>query len=714
MPGVIIPCVLTILGVILFLRLDVVVGQAGLPGAIFIIVLAHIITLATAISLAAITTNQNVGGGGAYFIISRSLGIESGGTIGLVLFFSLAVSVALYVIGFTSALWEVIPHFLPFKLLAIIVTLAVFVVTYISTNLSVRIQLIILACLALSLLSFYIGALLKSGAFDTVPNMIAHQPEGGTIWLSFALFFPAVTGIMAGVSMSGDLKDPRHDIPKGTFIAIAATFVVYITVAILLAGLASPDELESGRMTLSQIAVFSPLIYLGVLAATISSALTSILGAPRVLQALALDKVFPALKWAAKGSGSKNEPRRALMITTVVALVCIIFGDLDIIATVITMFFLITYGTINLAAFTEIVTNNPSFRPEFRYFHWSIALAGFLGCVLAMFLISYIWCIVAWFIVFRIYRHLEKKGLNASWGDVRSGLYLAIIRTMLNLLGRRSIQHKNWRPHIIVFSGAPHTRRSLIRIAGRLEGNYGLLTVASILEGDIEEKLKERESLRNELAEELSSLGYQGFCEAVVAPNLFDGLLGFIQGHNFGPVRSNTVMMGWMTDPSKYASFAELIRKISRLGKTITLCRPAPEGSNRRTKPYIDIWWRGLWNGGTMLLFAYLLQRSSALSRPAIRINRVVAAGNRKQALDEMNELLVRSRIDAEIGIHISGGSFKDILTEVSKNSRLTILGMGKIPTDNPSSFFDNYDELLEGLGDVLLVRSSEELDIRA
>jgi amino acid transporter len=353
--GVFTPCVLMILGVILFLRLGQVVGQAGLLDCLAIILFAHLISLLTALSLASLATNTRVRGGGAYYLISRSLGVEYGGAIGPVFYLALATSVALYVIGFTEAInWLQPDVALPFRPIASVVLLLVFVCVYVGADWTIKLQYLILGVIALALVSFAAGAW-PALSIDTLKsNLEPDYAADGSIFTAYALFFPAVTGIMAGANLSGDLEAPGTSIPRGTLTAIGVTGAIYVIVAVVLAAAADRTALHGNAFILGSMAWSPVLVGAGVLAATLSSALSSMMGAPRVLQALARDGVLRPLAPFARSNGRNREPRRAIAVTFVIAEAGVLLGDLDTIAPLITMFFLITYGAINLSCFYEL------------------------------------------------------------------------------------------------------------------------------------------------------------------------------------------------------------------------------------------------------------------------------------------------------------------------------------------------------------------------
>ncbi len=380
--GVFTPNVLTILGIILFLRAGWVVGQTGLIGALIIVATANAISFLTGLSLSAIATSMNVRAGGNYYIISRTLGLEIGGAIGIPLYLSQAISIAFYVIGFTESI-QAVAFFQQFdpRLIATVVVIIFAGIAWIGADFALKIQYFILAILVGALISFFTGGWDSIGA----PTLVANYSPNVTFWLVFAVFFPAVTGIEVGTSMSGDLKNPSHSIPVGTIASIVVTAIVYFVAIYWFSTHATPDELINNSFVMRDVARWPFLIFLGVWAATLSSALGSIMAAPRTLQAIAKDDVLPRMLTAQLGS--PTEPRLAVLVSGVIAVIVIWAGDLNFVAPIITMFFLNTYGMTNLVAGIERLVGNPSFRPRF-HIHWSVSILGALGCYGAMFLIN--------------------------------------------------------------------------------------------------------------------------------------------------------------------------------------------------------------------------------------------------------------------------------------------------------------------------------------
>ncbi|MGD2071434.1 MAG: Na-K-Cl cotransporter, partial [Gemmatimonadota bacterium] len=458
--GVFTPSILTILGVIMYLRFGWVVGNVGLIGALLIVTLSTSITFLTGLSIAAIATDQRVRTGGAYYMISRSLGIETGGAVGIPLYLAQGLSVALYTVGFAESVANVFPS-VDQRTVGLITTVLVAGLALTSAKAAIRAQYVIMAAIAVSLVSLVVGSPLE-GTTVEMWGVPAHRSV--PFWQVFAVFFPAVTGIMAGVNMSGDLENPGRAIPRGTFWAIGVGYVIYMGLPVLLASRADASTLVADPLVMRRIAWWGDAILLGVWGATLSSAVGSILGAPRVLQALARDGVLPRpLRWLGTGSGDQDTPRLGTLLTLGIALVAVWFGNLNVIAPILTMFFLTTYGVLNIAAGIERFLGSPSFRPQFRV-HWGFSLLGAFGCAAVMFLVNAVATVVAVIFVIAVFLWLERRGLEAAWGDVRRGLWMALTRTGLLRLPTE-LDPRNWRPHFLVLSGAPTRRWHLVELA---------------------------------------------------------------------------------------------------------------------------------------------------------------------------------------------------------------------------------------------------------
>ena len=714
--GVFTPCTLTILGVIMFLRFGYVVGNAGLMWALAILFAAKAITVLTTLSLSAIATNTQIKGGGAYFLISRSLGIEYGGAIGVVFFLAQAISVAMYVIGFTEAFEAIFGDVIPFKLVAVVTNLVVFVCVFIGAGWTIKVQYFILATLIASLVSFFVGGMDSFNWGNVSNNMNPSYVNKETLFTMFALFFPAVTGIMAGANMSGDLKNPASSIPKGTLWSIAATAGIYAVMALFLAGTRTSAELTSNNMIVSEISRWPVLITAGVFAATLSSALGSMMGAPRILQALARDNIFPSLKVFGIGSGESNEPRRAVVLTFILSTICIVLADLNTIAPLITMAFMITYGTINLATFYEAVTGNPSYRPTFKYSHWSTSLLGAIGCIGVMFFINWQWALISIFIMAAIYFFVYQKQVQSRWGDLNSGLLFERTRKNMLKLERMLYHPKNWRPMILVMSGAGWSRPDLAILGHWLTSGHGILNLGQVIQGEFEDRVDRIVHQEEILERFIVDEKLEAFPNIVAAPTVIDGIEYLVQCSGLGALRPNTLLLGWPDDTEKAEPLVASLRVISTLRKNIIIAKFEDTGDDPRIAPSgtIDVWWRGHQNGGLMLLFAHLLSQNPKWRNRTIRLMRVVGDEAAKdEVLNHLNGLAVQARINVETDVFISKHP-QDIIGKQSQNAAIVFLGFEMPEEGHEAKFYKQMEYLSERIPRVLFVNSTGDMTLES
>lgn len=428
-PGVFTPTVLTILGAIMYLRLGQVVGNAGLLGTILIILLAHVITVSTGLAVSSVVTNTRVGAGGAFAIISQSLGLEVGGSVGIPLFIAQGISVALYVLAFAEAWLRIFPTH-PILLVSVLTFVLVFGIAYVSAQFAARIQYLILGIVGLSLFSIFLASFPIAGRTGLTETAVLWGSfSDWNFWEAFAIFFPAVTGIMVGISLSGSLREPRRSIPLGTMSAIGLTMVVYLLLTYWLSRAASVTDLLTNSTILVDKAFWGWTILAGMLGATFSSALGSLVAAPRVMQALAQHNILPFSDYLAQET-EQGEPRQALYATGVIGLITLLIalasgGGLNAVASIITMFFLITYGMLNLVVLIEQMLSTVSFRPTFRVSR-VVPLIGVVGCLFVMFLINPVFSLVALVVVLLVYGYLMRRNLEYLPSDVRSGMFLSL------------------------------------------------------------------------------------------------------------------------------------------------------------------------------------------------------------------------------------------------------------------------------------------------
>ena len=704
--GVFTPSILTILGVIMYLRFGWVVANVGLIGTLIIVTLSTSITFLTGLSIASIATDQRVRIGGAYYMISRSLGIESGGAIGIPLYFAQALSVALYTVGFAESLVRVFPGFSE-KIIGVITTILVSILALASAKAAIRAQYVIMFGIVLSLLSLVFGTPLEGVTID-MWNARTAEPE--SFWVVFAVFFPAVTGIMAGVNMSGDLKTPKKIYPNRYVRCNWDWLFDLYDSSILLAMRADTNSLLNDPLVMRNISFWGDAILVGVWGATLSSAVGSILGAPRVLQALAKDQILPAfLSWLGKGSGEEETPRAGTIFTMTIALLAVWFGDLNLIAPVLTMFFLTTYGVLNVAAGTERFLGSPSFRPTFKV-HWFFSLLGALGCIAVMFLINAIATVVAFVFVGLIFAWLKRREMRSAWGDIGRGIWMAVIRAGLM---RLSEDHdaKNWRPNPLVLAGSPTKRWHLIDFANTITHDRGLLSVASLIpEGTM--SMEQKQSMTNNIREFLSKRGIQGLVKVIAAEDRFQGVINLVQSFGLGALEPNTIILGDSEDPKFRPDFCRMITKFHEFQRNVLIVRKGNGELAFRNRKRIDVWWGGLkGNGGLMMILAYLMNSSLDWRDAEVHIKMMVQDEEavepaRENILSLLEEIRIRSVVDI---IPAKSRTFDQVLKQYSMNADLVFLGLAK-PQKDFESYYEKVQKRIEGLPTTILSLAAQEV----
>ncbi len=704
--GVFVPNVLTILGVIMFLRTGWVVGNAGLVQALVLLCIAAGITLLTSLSLSAIATNTKVGGGGAYFLISRSLGLEIGGSIGVPLYLAQALSVAFYIIGFTESLQFLFPS-IDGNLVSTAVLSVLFVIAWLGADVAIKAQYFILGLLGLSLLSFFLG-------FDPLPdwkpNLEPAYEPGQDFWSVFAIYFPAVTGIMAGVSMSGDLKEPSRSIPRGTLWAVGVTFLVYVAQMTWFAMNAERGDLVENKLVMQDISVFPPLIFAGLWAATLSSALASLVAAPRTLQALSRDGVTP--RFIGRAFGQQQEPRIGLVLSVFLAQFCILKANLDLIAPVITMFFLTTYGMVNLAAGLERWVANPSYRPTFRV-HWLPSMIGAGGCAFVMFVLNPLAFIVASVMILMLYLLLTQRRFQTAWGDTRSGFWFACTRQgLLRFSASRQHVH-NWRPVFLVLVGNPKTRQAMIQFANWIEARRGLLFLAQVVTGDWEKLVPRQAALQKSMEEFIRENRLSAVAKTVMTDDFERGVTTLLQVAGLGALQPNTVLMGWSDDAVKQHLFTRTVRRVLELKRNLIVFREATRPVDQ-LEPYIDIWWRAKENGSLMLTLAHLLQANRRWRDHTIRVIRIIRdEDGREEARLGTEKLLAEARFHAATEVVVS--QEKPLLTigRVSRRSAVCFVGVSMQVLEVGADPLADYSILVGALeGNLFLTKNWHDLEL--
>ncbi|XP_054710276.1 LOW QUALITY PROTEIN: solute carrier family 12 member 4-like [Uloborus diversus] len=786
--GVYLPCIQNILGVILFIRLGWIVGTAGVPLAFLIVFICCCVTFTTCISLSAIATNGIVPAGGSYFMISRSLGPEFGGAVGILFYLATSIAAAMYIIGAVEIFLNYIAPSLSlygdfrqdpnimyhnFRTYGTILLAIVGLIVFIGVKFVSKFAPIALFCVVISLISVFVGVftnfygndnteicvlgerLLGKGNYtcskdqnDTrslfhiycsvslnnselyscdpyfekseaklesaIPGLSSDalhtnipsrfRDDGAFISKSInwkddisygqktynqlmvdlttsvtvllAIFFPSCTGILAGSNRSGDLADAQRSIPAGTLAAQLTTSVIYLSSVILFGATFNNlflrdkfGESVGGGLAVADISWPHPfVVIIGSFLSTVGAGLQSLTGAPRLLQAIAKDQIIPFLK-IFKHSSSRNEPTRALFLTLFICEVGILIGNLDHIAPILTMFFLMCYMFVNLACALQSLLRTPNWRPRFRYYHWSLSMAGAILCIVVMFLSSWYYALTAIAIAGCVYKYIEYAGAEKEWGDGIRGLGLSAARYSLLKLEEGPPHTKNWRPQVLILCKLddelnPKYPR-LFSFASQLKAGKGLTIVCSVLEGAYEKMYSEAQAAKLSLKRAMDDEKVKGFSDVVVAKDLKEGICHFIQSAGLGGLKHNTVILGWPhgwrqnADEKQWQVFLNTIRSVSASKNALLV----PKGinlfpsSNDKVSGNIDIWWivHILFksnDGGLLMLLPFLLKQHKTWKNCKLRIFTVAQLeDNSIQMKKDLANFLYHLRIEADVEV---------------------------------------------------------------
>lgn len=710
--GVFTPSILTILGVIMYLRFGWVLGNVGLIPTLIIVTLSTCITFLTALSVSALATNMKVKGGGAYYIISRSFGIEAGTAIGLPLFLAQALGISFYIIGFSESIVQIIP-FLDIKSVGIITLIVLTLIAFKSTDLALKTQYIILILIVLSLISFFMGK--GENIVPISPGTVI--PDKEKFWIVFAVFFPAVTGILSGLSMSGDLKNPEKAIPWGTLAAVACSYAVYMVIPIFIVSVVHDSRiLLIDSMIMYKIARWGQFILAGLWGAALSSAMGSILGAPRTLQAIAQDGVIFHI--IGKGFGVKQEPQIAMFISFFIALAGIAAGDLNAIAPVLSMFFLTTYGLLNLSAGFGRLINSPSWRPKFRI-HWGLSFAGAFGCFAAMFMINPGATFIAIFISIGVYAVMKRRRFKARWGDMKYGILMLMIQFALHRLSKKKPNVETWRPNILVLSGSPTQRWHLIEVANAISQGYGLLTVAAVLpEKHI--SYQRKESMEEAISNYLEERKVRALVKVYPSDTLLKGISSLIKGYGFGSVEPNTILIGETADDSNLISYTEMIRMVYKNRRNVVIIKENKMERDDIKKRRIDVWWgqKGN-NAGLILALAHLLSTSPLWQNSQLFLKTIVSTSDDRSDTEKgLLRFLEQGRLNAQAkAVEMYASGLFDTIVQYSKDADFVFMGL-RPPREEET--IEGYSEYLKTIFQrtreipfIAYVLASEDLDFK-
>ncbi|MDH4248499.1 MAG: Na-K-Cl cotransporter, partial [Deltaproteobacteria bacterium] len=639
--GVFIPSILTILGVIMYLRLGWVVGEAGIALTVAIVTLSTSITFITGLSIAATATNMRVRGGGAYFMVSRSFGLESGAAIGLPLYLAQATGVSFYLAGFAESVHSLLPT-VSQPVIGLTALVVITVLAFLSADLALKTQYAIFGVIVASLGSLLLGHPVEAnlaGAVTPAPPV--------AFWVVFAVFFPAVTGIEAGISMSGELKDPRRSLPLGTISAVLSGYVIYLAIPVLLWLYVPREVLRSNPLVMLEVALSPELIYLGIWGATLSSAMGALLGGARTLQALAKDRVVPG--FIGHGSGVGQDPRLATLITFAIAGVGLYAGSLDLLAPVLSMFFLTSYGALNSIATLEGLIGNPSWRPTFRT-PWRVSLLGAGLCLVAMLMIDAGASLIAISACTAIYLLMQRRRVRTGWSDLRGSILQTLARYSIYHVERIQAAARTWRPNILLFSGVPTARWYLVELADAITHGKGFLTVATLVERESMEEGKVR-TMEQSIQDYLTKHYIPALVRVKASEDLTEGVLGLVSDYGLGHIEPNTVMLGETENTERIDDYCRMMRGVHRQRRNLIIVRDTRHNADdlsEKTALDIDVWISNLNNNASlMLVFAYMVQSSPEWFGANLTIKHLAPNEDARRSLkDALGKFVSESRVE--------------------------------------------------------------------
>ena len=717
----------TILGAIMFLRFGYSVGQVGVYGTIAIIVIGHLVTIPTAMALAEIATNQKVEGGGEYFIISRSFGLTIGAAIGIALYLSQAISVAFYLIAFTEAFEPLLPlinSYLPFeinKMIIGIISVALLSWLMLTKGASSGMILlyIVVAILSLSLIMFFAG-----GPIDGFikPDAFHLNKEKNDFFFIFAIVFPAFTGMTAGVGLSGDLKNPKVSIPFGTLAATLIGMVIYIFIAFKLGSSASAVQLGdlNNQLIMADIAIWWPIIPIGLAAATISSALGSVMVAPRTLNAISVDRIIPIPRlnnWLSKLKIKNGEPVNATIVTCIIAFFFVLMGDVNAVAEIISMFFMVTYGSICLISLFENFASNPAYRPSFKS-KWYISMLGAVMCIGLMFKINTGYAIISILLMTVIYGLLSYYHKKGDMAIIFSGVIFQISRNLqVFLQKRKASENEAWRPSVVAISKDSFDRFAAFDLLKWISHRIGFGTYIHHINGYLSSKTIHQAELDHARLIKMTQISDSSvFVDTMVNPNYVNSITQALQLPGISGQENNMILFEF--NKHQEAGCQEIAENIG-LAKAVDydICILSSSDKDFGFNNEIDIWITGsdYQNANLMIYIAYIILGHPDWSNGGqIKLFNVCAEEDSEEQRGKMLEMIKTGRLpisanNIEIISKAEGVSEKDIINQKSRDADLTIVGFQYEQVKHAGhETFTGYEKI----GNVLFVNARSEKTI--
>ncbi len=714
----------TILGAVMFLRFGFAVGSVGFMGTLLIILIGHMVTIPTAMALAEIATNQKVEGGGEYFIISRSFGINIGAAIGIALYFSQAISVAFYIIAFAES-FEVIKPWIEHNLGYVIydnrlfsipaLLLLIWLMIKKGADLGMKALYIVVTILAISLVFFFLGSTEYGATFDSSLLFKNVSTDKGFFYV-FAIIFPAFTGMTAGVGLSGDLKDPKKSIPLGTLAATITGMVIYVFIAYKLISSASASDLVDDQLIMSRISFWGPIIPIGLAAATISSALGSFMVAPRTLQAIGGDNVFPnnfANLWIAKGTEKNNEPRNATIITSVIAFVFILMGDVNAVAEVISMFFLVTYGSLCLISFMQHFAADPSYRPSFKS-KWYLSLLGTFMCIFLMFKINTPYALAAILLMLVLYVYISSKsGTTGGMAKIFQGVIKQLSRRLQVFLQKAEKQsaEEDWRPSVICLSQDSFKRLDVLELMKWISKSYGFGMYIHFEKAYLsKESKKAADDILKKLIHNVADNNSNVFMDILVTPSTTSAIATAIQQPGISGQPNNMILFEYKRGQTEWLSeIFDNYSLIKTVGLDIGILSSSEKGFGYKKDIHIWIRKEDFENANLMILLSYIIIGHQDWKKGQIKIYAAFPVENLQVEKDNLIQLASTGRLPISsnniivLPLDVSK-SKTDLINEYSAEADLTLIGFHESVAkhENRIALFEGYDKL----GNILFVNT--------
>ncbi|MDL2252009.1 amino acid permease [Odoribacter sp. OttesenSCG-928-J03] len=730
-PAVYFTSVSAILGAILFLRLGFATGTLGFWGAISIIILGHLITIPTALAISELATNTRVEGGGEYFIISRSFGLKIGSTIGITLYISQAISVAFYTIAFTEAFapffdwWFNHFNFVLPKQAVSVPTLIILACIILGKGAGSGLKMLyaVTIILFISLVLFFIGKPIEAGEdILRVPGNNFGFFNKDHFFILFAICFPAFTGMTAGVGLSGDLKNPGKSIPVGTMGGTVTGLFVYIFVVWKLSVSASQIDLIEDQLIMSKIALWGGIfIPLGLAASTLSSALGSIMVAPRTLQAIASDRIFPFRKlniFLAKGKGKNSEPHNASIVSFIIALFFVLVGDVNSVAEIISMFFLITYGALCLISFLNHFGSPPSYRPRFRS-KWFFSLGGFILSVWVMFMINPFYTILAYILIAIIYLLIEHNNKNQKGlVNIFKGALFQLNRQLQVYMQKHqsNMDKEEWRPAAICVSPNSFERDKVLELMKWISHQHGFGTYFHYIEGYYSRQTyTESQEILRQLIDTQKDAGSTLYIDTMISPSYTSAIAQVIQAPSISGMENNMVVFEY--DKSKPEELNRILENVNLTkAGNFDVCIFAASSYPIRNRNDIHVWIRETDHKNTnlMILLGYIIMAHPDWQKSNIKIFIISSEEENETLKNELQERIDAGRLpitlaNIEIIILREGQTISGAICENSQRAGLTIIGFREeIIRHSAIKFFTDFQDI----GDILFVNTSQTMDI--